>query len=124
MVFLEEDLSNVNSIYKVSRKIKRRDQQSLYNSLRSIYEDAKFVGEIRALWPELPLLANLRCGLWYAPFTSFHSTPCYFKSTDGHAANCSFNPNRLNLHVAHLAGMLILYGKKNSKEVRDYRKTV
>ena len=103
---VEEDLSSQNSIYKVSRKIKKTDQQSLYNSLRSIYEDAKFVGEIRGLWPHLPLLANLRCGLWYSP--SFHPMPCYFKSTDGHAANCSFNPTRLNLHVALLAGTLIV----------------
>lgn len=89
------------SIYKVSRKIKKRELHSLYNSLRSIYQDSQFVVEIQSLWPELPLLANLRCGLWYAP--SFHAT-CYFKSTDGHTGNCSFNPSRLNMHVALLAG--------------------
>lgn len=89
------------SIYKVSRKIKKRELHSLYNSLRSIYQDSQFVGEVQSLWPGLPLLANLRCGLWYAP--SFHAS-CYFKSTDGHTGNWSFNPSRLNMHVALLAG--------------------
>lgn len=88
------------SIYTASRKIKKRDN-SLYNALRSIYEDSIFVGEIAQLWPELPLVANLRCGLWYLP--KFHSN-CYFKSTDGHTNNLSFNTSRLNLHLALLAG--------------------
>ncbi|XP_057500177.1 uncharacterized protein C3F10.06c isoform X2 [Actinidia eriantha] len=88
------------SIYRASRTIKRKDN-SLYNALRSIYEDSVFVGEIAQLWPELPLLANLRCGLWYSP--KFDSN-CYFKSTDGHTNNWSFNTSRLNLHVALLAG--------------------
>lgn len=88
------------SIYKASRTIKRK-QTSLYNSLRSIHEDSIFISEIAQLWPELPLVANLRCGLWYAK--TFHSN-CYFKSTDGHTNNLSFNTSRLNLHLAILAG--------------------
>ncbi|KAJ0091739.1 hypothetical protein Patl1_13335 [Pistacia atlantica] len=88
------------SIYRAARSIKRR-RNSLYNALRSIYEDSVFVGEISHLWPQIPLLVNLRCGLWYSP--NFHST-CYFKSTDGHTNNWSFNTSRLNLHVALLAG--------------------
>ncbi|KAK1418570.1 hypothetical protein QVD17_27715 [Tagetes erecta] len=88
------------SIYRASRTIKRK-QTSLYNSLRSIHEDSIFVSEIAQLWPELPLVANLRCGLWYAK--KFYSN-CYFKSTDGHTNNLSFNTSRLNLHVATLAG--------------------
>ncbi|KAK6151846.1 hypothetical protein DH2020_014481 [Rehmannia glutinosa] len=94
---MEEERQN---IYKISRTIKRRES-TLYNALRSIYEDSIFVGEISQLWPELPLLANLRCGLWYSP--KFHSN-CYFKSTDGHTNNLSFSTSRLNLHVALLAG--------------------
>ncbi|CAN6441300.1 unnamed protein product [Victoria cruziana] len=88
------------SIYKASRSIKKSDR-SLYNALRSIYEDSLFVREIAGLWPDLPVVANLRCGLWYAPF--FNST-CYFKSTDGHTNNWSFSTVRLNLHVARVAG--------------------
>nr|AKM76542.1 initiator tRNA phosphoribosyl transferase family protein [Monsonia emarginata] len=88
------------SIYRAARTIKRREN-TLYNALKSIYDDSIFVGEISQLWPDLPLLANLRCGLWYSQ--KFHSH-CYFKSTDGHTNNWSFNTSRLNLHVAHLAG--------------------
>lgn len=98
---MEEHRPNQN-IYKISRSIKRRDS-SLYNALCSIYEDSIFVGEISQLWPDLPLVANLRCGLWYSP--NFH-TNCYFKSTDGHTNNLSFSTARLNLHVALLAGIL------------------
>ncbi|KAD6454812.1 hypothetical protein R6Q59_016568 [Mikania micrantha] len=88
------------SIYRASRTIKRK-QSSLFNSLSSIHEDSIFVSEIAQLWPELPLVANLRCGLWYAK--KFHSS-CYFKLTDVHTNNLSFNTSRLNLHVATLAG--------------------
>ncbi|XP_021723554.1 uncharacterized protein C3F10.06c-like isoform X1 [Chenopodium quinoa] len=89
------------SIYKASRSIKKRDN-TLYNALLSIYHDSIFVGEISQLWPRLPLVANLRCGLWYSP--QFNGGTCYFKSTDGHSNNCSFNTSRLNLHLALLAG--------------------
>lgn len=88
------------NIYRVSRRIKRTEQ-TVYNALRSIYEDSLFVLEIQHLWMDMPLLANLRCGLWYAP--KFDGT-CYFKSTDGHNGNWSFSTIRLNLHVANLAG--------------------
>ncbi|WVZ79802.1 hypothetical protein U9M48_027338, partial [Paspalum notatum var. saurae] len=90
------------SIYKAARRIKRR-ASTLYNALRSVAEDAAFVAEVAALWPSLPLVANLRCGLWYAPPRAFAAT-CYFKSTDGHAGNWSFSTARLNLHLALLAG--------------------
>jgi tRNA A64-2'-O-ribosylphosphate transferase len=94
------------SIYKAARRIKRREI-TLYNALRSVADDAAFVAEVAALWPALPLVANLRCGLWYAPPRAFVAT-CYFKSTDGHAGNWSFSTARLNLHLALLAGTLLL----------------
>ncbi|KQK11202.1 hypothetical protein BRADI_2g58742v3 [Brachypodium distachyon] len=90
------------SIYKAARRIKRRGS-TLYNALRSVAEDAAFVAEIAALWPALPLVANLRCGLWYTQPRTLAAT-CYFKSTDGHAGNWSFSTARLNLHLALLAG--------------------
>ncbi|XP_044961516.1 tRNA A64-2'-O-ribosylphosphate transferase isoform X4 [Hordeum vulgare subsp. vulgare] len=90
------------SIYKAARRIKRRES-TLYNALRSVADDAAFVAEIAALWPALPLVANLRCGLWYAQPRSLAAT-CYFKSTDGHAGNWGFSTARLNLHLALLAG--------------------
>ncbi|KAK1315358.1 hypothetical protein QJS10_CPA06g00831 [Acorus calamus] len=88
------------SFYRACRSIKK-SSNSLYNALRSIYEDSVFVSEIAGIWPELPLVANLRCGFWYS--SRFDST-CYFKSTDGHNNNWSFNTSRLNLHVASLVG--------------------
>lgn len=97
---MAEEQGTTMSIYRASRTIKRRES-SIYNALRSIYEDSIFVSEIAQLWPELPLVANLRCGLWYS--SKFHSN-CYFKSTDGHTNNLSFNTSRLNLHLALLAG--------------------
>ena len=93
------------SIYKATRSIKKK-HNSIYNALRSIYEDSIFVSEIAGLWPQLPLVANLRCGLWYS---SRFDSSCYFKSTDGHANNCSFSTARLNLHVAQLAGNRKVY---------------
>ncbi|MQL78816.1 hypothetical protein Taro_011249 [Colocasia esculenta] len=108
------------SIYKASRSIKRRENCLLYNALRSIYEDSVFVAEIAQLWPELPLVANLRCGLWYS--SRVHST-CYFKSTDGHTNNWSFSTSRLNLHVAVLAGQrggcLIVDSTRKGKRFPD-----
>ncbi|KAL3825194.1 hypothetical protein ACJIZ3_021223 [Penstemon smallii] len=107
------------NIYKASRTIKRKDN-TLYNALRSIYEDSIFVGEISQIWPELPLVGNLRCGLWYS--RKFHST-CYFKSTDGHTNNLSFNTSRLNLHVALLAaqrgGCMIVDSTRKGKRFPD-----
>jgi hypothetical protein len=48
----------MESIYKVARTVKRREQ-SLYNALRSIHHDySMFIREIALLWPELALLAN------------------------------------------------------------------
>ncbi|AEC09850.1 initiator tRNA phosphoribosyl transferase family protein [Arabidopsis thaliana] len=96
----EPMMTTRDSIYRAARNIKRRDN-SLYNALRSIYQDSIFVHEISLLWPKLPLVANLRCGLWYSE--KFDAT-CYFKSTDGHTNNLSFNTSRLNLHLPLLAG--------------------
>lgn len=110
---------SMESIYKVSRQIKQKEH-SLYNALRSIYHDSLFVAEIAALWPRLPLLANLRCGLWYSQH--FYDV-CYFKSTDGHNGNWSFNVTRLNLHVAELAaqkgGCIIVDATRKGKRFPD-----
>lgn len=65
-------VANVNS---VSRAL-RREQNSLFNCLNSILADRAFVHEIRGLYPGVPLLANLRCGLWYC---DTEDGSCYFK---------------------------------------------
>eukprot|EP00252_Welwitschia_mirabilis_P021531 TRINITY_DN5544_c0_g1_i3.p1 TRINITY_DN5544_c0_g1~~TRINITY_DN5544_c0_g1_i3.p1 ORF type:complete len:540 (-),score=100.29 TRINITY_DN5544_c0_g1_i3:298-1917(-) len=114
-----KDEGENENIYKVCRKIKRKEQ-SLYNALRSIYEDSLFVSEIRELWPQLPMIANLRCGLWYS--SQFDGT-CYFKSTDGHTGNWDLNPSRLNLHVCDIAakkgGCIIVDATRKGKRFPD-----
>ncbi|KAL2652312.1 hypothetical protein R1flu_020440 [Riccia fluitans] len=118
---MAEDINppGVENIYKVTRKIKKTEQ-TLYNALRSIHDDSMFVSEIRSLWRELPLLANLRCGFWYS--SEFDGT-CYFKSTDGHNGNWSFNTGRLNLHVLQLAaerrGCFIVDATRKGKRFPD-----
>lgn len=103
------------SIYQVARELKR-EQHTLYNCLASILSDAAFIQEIRLLYPDIPLLANLRAGGWYAPNSD---GTCYFKSTDGHQNNCSFSVTRLNWHVAELAaqrgGVMVVDATRKGK---------
>ena len=93
-----------------------REQHSLYNCLLSILDDTRFVNEIRALYPSLPVFVNLRCGLWYS--SGKHET-CYFKSTDGHSGNWSFSCVRLNLQVAEACcrhgGCLVIDATRRGK---------
>lgn len=95
----QEPISSKTSIYKQLRELKKQDH-TIFNCLSSIVEDASFVSEIKVLYPDLPLLANLRCGLWYAPRPD---GTCYFKSTDGHQGHHQFSTTRLNWHVAEIA---------------------
>ena len=120
------------SIYKVVRALKK-DDHGAYNCLASVVADASFVRDVCARYPNLPVFANLRCGLWYvdpetrggrrtrtgddddddddddgARSDASHAASdavgtCYFKSTDGHCNNWSFSATRLNLHVAEAA---------------------
>ncbi|EFJ52832.1 hypothetical protein VOLCADRAFT_55451, partial [Volvox carteri f. nagariensis] len=107
------------SIWKVTRQLKK-EQSSLYNCVASILSDAAFVSEVRALYPSLPLLANLRCGLWY---TRQADGTCYYKSTDGHNGNWSFSCTRINWHVCELAakhgGVIIVDATRKGKRFPD-----
>ena len=90
--------------------------------------DSEYVNTLKSI-TNLPLVANLRNGLWqvsnafifffhvfffffYRLFLLFihryndpqnFKTTCYFKSTDGHVSQWKFSLSRLNLHVAILA---------------------
>lgn len=75
---------------QASREVKRQEQ-GLLDCLHSVHQDARFVEEMRQLYPRQPLLANLRCGLWYSP--RFDATS-YFKSTDGHTGALSSSQGR------------------------------
>ena len=90
--------SHLPGSHKIVQELKR-EQNSTYNCLLSILDDSRFVKEIASLYPTLPVVANLRCGLWYVP-DARHT--CYFKSTDGHEGKWSFSTTRLNLDVAQL----------------------
>lgn len=87
---------SVNQLLRILKK----QEVGLYNCVNSVLADVSFVKEIANVYPSLSLVANLRCGLWYAPTCS---STCYFKSTDGHYGNWGFSCTRLNLHTAKLA---------------------
>lgn len=92
-------LQQPNNVSRVLRQLKKEDS-SLFNCACSVSEDATFVDEVSRLYSNIPLVPNLRCGLWYVR----NGDPtCYFKSTDGHNGNWSFSTTRLNLHIAELA---------------------
>lgn len=104
------------SIYKITRELKK-ESHTLFNCIHSIVSDASFIHEVRQLYPSLPLIANLRCGLWYTGPNP--DGTCYFKSTDGHCNNWSFSTSRLNLNVATEAakygGCLIVDATRKGK---------
>lgn len=70
----------------------------------------------------LPVLGNLRNGLWYVP-PSFLFGKCYFKSTDGHDGKWAFSTTRLNLNVAEAAaeceGCIIVDSTRSGKLYPD-----
>ena len=109
---LEPKLPSLNSVLKQLK----RESSSLYNSINSVLADAAFVSQIRALYPALPLFANLRCGVWYA---SQSEGTCYFKSTDGHHSNWQFSCIRLNWHLglaaARSGGCLVVDATRRGK---------
>lgn len=88
-----------NSVNRVLRQLKK-EESSLFSCACSVSSDAAFIDEVCQLHPALPVIANLRCGLWYV--RSPKGT-CYFKSTDGHNGNWAFSTTRLNMHVAETA---------------------
>ncbi|KAH0829130.1 initiator tRNA phosphoribosyl transferase [Lanmaoa asiatica] len=109
----------------------RRESQSIFNRIHSIAEDATFVKRVHDHYPDFPLLPNMRCGAWYTNpkiastlSLTYASTECaYFKSTDGHTNNWSFNLRRPNLHVLPLiakhAGLVLVDSTRAGKRIPD-----
>ena len=97
----EQDVTfpTINSVNRVLRQLKK-EECSLFNCACSVSSDAVFIDEVSQLHSGLPVIANLRCGLWY---TRNPQQTCYFKSTDGHNGNWSFSTTRLNMHIAETA---------------------
>ena len=76
---------------------------TLRNRLHSVAHDAAFIAAVKKerLPAEWPLVANLRCGEWYAPPESFGGR-VRFKSGDGHRGEWALSLRRLNLHLVDM----------------------
>jgi tRNA A64-2'-O-ribosylphosphate transferase len=91
------------------------------------YDVENFCRPILLGYPPLaawPLVANERCGTWYAyPFMRDSTTlSCYFKSTDGHVGTWNFSLKRLNLNLVRLVskhGGCVVLDASASKELPD-----
>jgi tRNA A64-2'-O-ribosylphosphate transferase len=124
--------------WRLFRKAKK-EEASLFSRLKSIEYDGEYVDEmtrylsVNAIANAIadvceterylsgfPVLANLRCGLWYL---QRYDNTCYFKSADGHAGLCNFSYTRLNLHVAQCAaekgGVVIVDSTRKGKTYPD-----
>ncbi|KAJ7655632.1 initiator tRNA phosphoribosyl transferase-domain-containing protein [Mycena polygramma] len=103
----------------------RKESLDLFNRLHSIAEDVAFVNQVHAAYPNIPILPNLRCGAWYTDPAIATNCPAYFKSTDGHFSNWSFNLRRPNLHLLPLAaahggkGIVLVDSTRAGKRVPD-----
>ncbi|KAF8271045.1 tRNA A64-2'-O-ribosylphosphate transferase [Lactarius quietus] len=102
----------------------RRESLDIYNRIQSIGADIAFVDQVRAAYPALPLMPNLRCGAWYTdPSIAHPDTHAYFKSTDGHHSNWSFNLRRPNLHLLPVAaahgGIILVDSTRAGKRLPD-----
>ena len=111
--------SNINLISKELRK----DLLSIRNRLQSILYDAYYIESLvsRGI-ARYPLIPNERCGLWYVPEDK-KAESCYFKSTDGHTSQWSFNLRRLNLHLLSIVcregGICIVDSTRKGKKIPD-----
>ncbi|KIM39735.1 hypothetical protein M413DRAFT_19543 [Hebeloma cylindrosporum] len=101
----------------------RRECADIYNRLHSIEEDVAFVNRVTKAYPEIPILPNLRCGAWYTDPALATNVPAYFKSTDGHFNNWSFNLRRSNLHLLPLIiekrGLILVDSTRSGKKIPD-----
>lgn len=107
--------SSSKYFHYISREL-AKERHQVYNRICSILDDAEFVDSVAQCYPSLPVLANLRCGLWYVKDPD---DTCYFKSTDGHHGNWSFSLVRLNANVvewvAKCGGCIIVDATRKGK---------
>ncbi|KAF8336103.1 tRNA A64-2'-O-ribosylphosphate transferase [Amanita rubescens] len=101
----------------------RKESLDIYNRIHSIADDIHFVERVREVYPNLPILPNLRCGAWYTNPTISEDIPAYFKSTDGHYNNWSFNLRRANLHllpfIQRHGGLILVDSTRAGKRIPD-----
>ncbi|CDO77522.1 hypothetical protein BN946_scf184912.g21 [Trametes cinnabarina] len=101
----------------------RKESLDIFNRLHSIQEDIHFVHLVHNAYPNLPIMPNLRCGAWYVDPSIAKNVPAYFKSTDGHFGNWTFNLRRPNLHllpiiIAH-GGAILVDSTRAGKRIPD-----
>ncbi|KAF8150611.1 initiator tRNA phosphoribosyl transferase [Crassisporium funariophilum] len=101
----------------------RKESLDIYNRLHSVEEDIAFVEQVQQAYPDIPILPNLRCGAWYTNTETASDVPVYFKSTDGHFSNWSFNLRRANLHLLPLIierkGVILVDSTRSGKRIPD-----
>ncbi|CCM05216.1 uncharacterized protein FIBRA_07426 [Fibroporia radiculosa] len=105
----------------------RKESMDTYNRIHSIAEDVNFVSEIHAAYSDLPVLRELSLTqisvAVLGTSTQNEQEPAYFKSTDGHFGNWSFNLRRPNLHLLSVVvaegGLLIVDSTRSGKRIPD-----
>jgi tRNA A64-2'-O-ribosylphosphate transferase len=119
---LPDDAFDAEAQFLASLKAIRLEKKSIYDRLRSIVEDARFVQTVTDRY-KLPLVCNERCGRWYCADASKIATSVYFKSTDGHTHQWRFSLRRLNLHILKLVcehgGVTIVDSTRRGKRIPD-----
>ncbi|KAI0091657.1 tRNA A64-2'-O-ribosylphosphate transferase [Irpex rosettiformis] len=101
----------------------RKESLDLFNRLHSIAEDTEFVNSVHNHYEDIPIIPNLRCGAWYVNPCAISEQPAYFKSTDGHFNNWSFNLRRPNIHlldaIDRCKGLIIVDSTRAGKRIPD-----
>ena len=119
---------NHNDASRVKKKSANRARHRLLsirydvdNHLQPLFRASEENEHYSMILKNLPIVANERCGTWYAlPFRP-HSS-CHFKSTDGHAGSYLFSLKRLNLaflRTVSTHGSVIILDASNKKEMPD-----
>ncbi|KAK4686637.1 tRNA A64-2'-O-ribosylphosphate transferase, partial [Tremellales sp. Uapishka_1] len=104
---------------------KHSAQHDLFNRIHSIAADEAFVRKVSERWfnRRFEVVANQRCGTWYCDPSTSSSVYAYFKSTDGHTLNWSFNLRRSNLslaaHAEEQGGFIIVDSTRRGKRMPD-----
>lgn len=80
LVIGRDEIESAERQLRARTSHKRADEATLlYNRLQTIFYDAAFVESVSLLYKHgpnnIPLYANLRCGLWYSP--NFEGTSLY-----------------------------------------------